>query len=185
MRAGPRRSRHLVVLAAVSLLVAPSVGATTYSVGPSGSDDFASIQPALDVAVAGDTINVHEKPTPYFEKITFPASGNAIDGHITLQAAAGESPVIDGTAVPGDNIVLIDSRSYVKLVGFEIRNNLGVNDGSGVRILGAGSHIEIRDNRIHDIRGQHAMGITVYATRRPAHLEPDHRRQRDLRLRPG
>src|SRR6185369_5336514 len=61
-------------------------------------------------------------------------------------------------------MVLIDSRSYVKLVGFEIRNNLGVNDGSGVRILGSGSHIEIRDNEIHDIRGDDAMGITVYGT---------------------
>ncbi len=61
-------------------------------------------------------------------------------------------------------MMLIETRSYVKVVGFEIQNNVGVNDGSGVRILGAGSHLEIRDNTIHDMRGQNAMGITVYAT---------------------
>jgi hypothetical protein len=33
-----------------------------------------------------------------------------------------------------------------------------------VRILGAGSHIEVRNNVIHRILGQDAMGITVYGT---------------------
>jgi cysteine-rich repeat protein/parallel beta-helix repeat protein len=61
-------------------------------------------------------------------------------------------------------MIRIDSKSHVAVVGLEIRNNLDVNDGSGVRVLGAGSAIEIRDNVIHEIRGQHAMGITVYAT---------------------
>ncbi len=52
----------------------------------------------------------------------------------------------------------------MKVVGFEIRNDLGVSDGSGVRVLGSGSHIEIRDNHIHDVRGANAMGMTVYGT---------------------
>ena len=153
--------------------------ATTYTV----PDDFATIQAALDAALAGDTVQVRQQATPYLEKIAFPRSGNAVDGFITLQAFPGDQPVLDGTGVAGDNMVLIDSRSYVKLVGFEIRNNLGVNDGSGVRILGSGSHIEIRDNEIHDIRGDDAMGITVYGTGGDADLRPDHRRQRDPRLR--
>jgi cysteine-rich repeat protein len=138
--------------------------ATVYTVAESGGD-FIVIQDALDVAVAGDTVQVHEKPTPYFERLVFPASGSMGGGFITLQAAAGEQPVLDGTGVPGDEfMILIDSKSWVKVIGFEIQNNLGVGDGSGVRVLGAGSHIEIRNNRIHDMRGQNAMGITVYAT---------------------
>jgi cysteine-rich repeat protein len=126
-------------------------------------DDVATIQAGLDAAQAGDTVRVRDG-APYAEKVVFPRSGNAIDGPITLEAFPGDQPVIDGTGVPGENLVLIDNRSYVRLVGFELRNNLGVSDGSGVRVLGAGSHVEIRDNVIHDIRGSDAMGITVYGT---------------------
>jgi cysteine-rich repeat protein len=166
-RSTPRRTRRhpraLWAFTLLALLRTATSAAATYTVAASGGD-FLSIQAALNVAVAGDAVLVREKPTPYFEKLVFPASGDAGDGYITLQAAPGEHPVLDGTGVPGADMVRIDSRSYVKLIGFEIQNDLGVDDGSGVRVLGAGSHIEIRDNRIHDIRGHDAMGITVYGT---------------------
>ncbi len=125
---------------------------------------FTTIQAALDAAGPGDTVEVCEAGGPYFEKITFPASGSLVGGFISLRACAGERPVLDGTAVAGSDMVRIENRSFVRIEGFEIRNNLGVNDGSGVRVIGAGSHIEILDNQIHDMRGQHAMGITVYGT---------------------
>lgn len=157
-----KRSSSLVV-AILILVAARTAPAAILTVAPSGGD-FATIQSALDAAVAGDTIRVHEAPTPYFEKIVFPRSGNASDGFISLEAAPGERPVIDGTGVAGANMVLIESRSYVRVQGFEIRNNRKVNDGSGIRVVGAGSHIELLDNEIHEIRGRHAMGITVYGT---------------------
>jgi cysteine-rich repeat protein len=159
------RCSSFALLLGIVLAWAPRpAAATVYSVAASGGD-FTIIQDALDVAVAGDVVEVHEKLTPYFERLVFPRSGSAGGGFITLQAAPGEQPVLDGTGVAGEqSMILIDSRSYLKVVGFEIQNNLGVTDGSGVRILGAGSHLEIRANRIHDMRGQHAMGITVYAT---------------------
>ncbi len=168
MRAAPPcPSVRIPAILAMALLVglAPRPAlATVYSVAESGGD-FTVIQDALDVALAGDTVLVHEKLGPYFERLVFPRSGSAGGGYITLQAAAGEQPVLDGTGVPGDqSMILIESRSYLKVIGLEIQNNLGVTDGSGVRILGAGTHLEIRDNRIHDMRGQNAMGITVYAT---------------------
>jgi Right handed beta helix region len=145
------------------LLAVRAAGPTVYTVAQSGGD-FATIQAGLDVAVAGDVVRVRQKPTPYFDKLVFPRSGSAGGGYITLEALPGEEPVVDGTGVGGDNMVLIDSRSYVKVIGLELQNNPGVTDGSGVRILGSGSHIEVRDNRIHDMRGSNAMGITVYAT---------------------
>jgi cysteine-rich repeat protein len=116
------------------------------------------------VAVAGDTVLVREKATPYFEKLVFPRSGDATAGFISLEAQPGERPVLDGTGVPGAHMVAITNRSWVRLRGFEIQNHTGVSDGSGVRIEGAGTHIEILDNEIHDIRGSDAMGITVYGT---------------------
>ena len=165
MRAVAPAPALALLLASMLLTAAPRpAGATVHSVAESGGD-FTVIQDALDAAVAGDTVVVHEKLGPYFERLVFPRSGNAGSGFITLEAAAGEQPVLDGTGVPGDqSMILIESKSWLKIVGFEIQNNVGVTDGSGIRIVGAGSHLEVRDNRIHDMRGQNAMGITVYAT---------------------
>src|SRR5689334_2705987 len=92
--------------------------AATYDVAANGGD-FTAIQPALNVAVAGDTIVVHEQPTPYYEKLVFPRSGDASNGYITLTAAPGEHPVLDGTGVAGEDMILIDTQSWVKIVGFE------------------------------------------------------------------
>jgi cysteine-rich repeat protein len=153
--------RPCVVVLAVA--VACSAQAATLVVAESGGD-FTAIQAALEVADAGDTVQVREKATPWFEKLVLPRSGNATDGFITLEAFPGESPILDGTGVPGENMILIEGRSWIRVRGFEIRNNLGVSDGSGIRITGSGTHVELTDNEIHDIRGSDAMGITVYGT---------------------
>jgi cysteine-rich repeat protein/parallel beta-helix repeat protein len=137
-----------------------SAASCTVPIGP-----CPTIQAALNQAVAGDTISVNTGT--YSEKITFP-SGGTPGNPITLRATPGHHPVLDGTGVSGSNMILIDGtaspKSYIVVRGFEIRNNLNVSDGSGVRILGAGTAIEIRDNEIHNITGDHAMGITVYAS---------------------
>jgi cysteine-rich repeat protein/parallel beta-helix repeat protein len=150
------------------LIVAATLGLGLWRAAPSHAvtivvpDDAASIQVALNAAQAGDTVQVRQGV--YAEKVSFPRSGDATNGFITLTAFPGDAPIIDGTGVSGANLVLIEDRSYLKVIGFELRNNLNVHDGSGVRILGAGTHLEIRDNRIHDVRGNDAMGITVYGT---------------------
>ena len=155
---------QVLYVGVLSLVFAESAVAKTWTVAGAGAD-FATIQAALDVAQAGDVVLVHEKESPYFEKIRFPRSGDAEAGYISLEAAIGETPILDGTGVSGANMVLIEDRSWVRIRGFEIRNNLGVNDGSGVRVVGAGEAIRILDNEIHEIRGSHAMAITVYGTR--------------------
>ena len=154
--------RVVAFVLAVAWLVPGPGHAAVLVVAPTGGD-FTAIQPALDAAQPGDVVRVRQAPTPYFEKLTFPRSGNP-GAPIRLEAWPGEQPVVDGTGVAGADLILIADRSWIEVVGFELRNNLGVNDGSGIRVLGAGSHIELRQNRIHDIRGKNAMGITVYAT---------------------
>ncbi|MBZ0113182.1 MAG: right-handed parallel beta-helix repeat-containing protein [Thermoanaerobaculia bacterium] len=123
--------------------------------------DSGTIQGALDAAQPGDVVEV--ATGTYFEKVVFPRSGT-LGQPIVLRAGDGAQVVLDGTGVGGENMVLIESRSHVQLIGFEIRNNLAVTDGSGVRIVGAASGVEIRNNSIHEIRGENAMGITVYGT---------------------
>ncbi|HVM95012.1 MAG TPA: choice-of-anchor Q domain-containing protein [Candidatus Acidoferrales bacterium] len=156
------RARGAVAVLAVVLVswFADRAGAASCTVPTDAG--CTTIQSALNQALAGDTINV--SPGVYFEKVSFPNSGSSGGGYITLQGAPGHAAILDGTNVAGSDMILVDTRSYIRISGFEIRNNLKVNDGSGVRVLGSGSHIEIRDNLIHDMRGKSAMGITVYGT---------------------
>jgi cysteine-rich repeat protein/parallel beta-helix repeat protein len=152
------------LLAGVLLLAAPRTADAVSCTVPT-SPGCATIQAAIDQAAPGDTITVREKDpdnTPYFEKVTITTSG------IRLVADAGHEPILDGTGAAGAHMILIDGSSTpvddVVIEGFEIRNNLGVSDGSGIRILGAGDGIAILGNEIHHVTGSDAMGITVYAT---------------------
>lgn len=158
-------TRSLAGLLVTLLVLAwrPDAAAGAVYVVAGSGGDFTAIQPALDAAMPGDTVRVRQQAAPYAEKLVFPRSG-APGAFITLEAWPGEQPVVDGTGVPGDHLVLIESRSWVRVMGLELRNNLGLNDGSGIRITGAAAHVELRGNRIHDIRGRNAMGITVYGT---------------------
>jgi len=83
-KTGTQRVSQRVLGAAFAIVVlvaAARASAATYIV----PDDFATIQAALNTAVAGDTIQVRQQATPCFE--AFP----------------GDSPIIDGTGVSGSN----------------------------------------------------------------------------------
>lgn len=149
----------MIRLVALLLLVGPA-HAAVFTVAPSGGD-FTQVQAALDIAQPGDTVQV--RTGVYAEKVTLPRSGTP-GTPIVLRAYPGETPVLDGTGVAGDSMVLIESRSWVQVIGLTLRNNLGLADGSGIRIVGSGAHVELRDNRISAMRGTNAMGITVYGT---------------------
>ena len=153
-----RRAVPLLVVVLVS-----TARAATYTLATAGGD-FTSIQAALNTTVAGDTVQVRDTGSPWFEKVAFSRSGNAVDGPIVLTAYPGEHPILDGTGVPGDDMVHIEDRSWITVSGLELRNNLGLHGGSGIRVLGAGSHVTLRDNVIHYMRGANAMAITVFAT---------------------
>jgi hypothetical protein len=123
-------------VAVAVLLLATVAHATTYTVAPSGGD-FTQIQTALDVAIAGDTVVVRQGPSPYFETLVFPRSGDDVAGFITLTAFPGERPVLDATGVADADVIRLEDRSWVRVIGFEIRNLLDVRDGSGIRVVHA------------------------------------------------
>lgn len=119
-----------------------------------------TLQFAANVAPPGSTVLV--LPGTYNEKVTVNVSGSAAAGFITFQAAS--NVVVSGAGIIGSNLFYLRDRSWVRIIGFELRDNLAVTNGSGIRLEGAGDHLEVRDCRIHEIRGADAMGITVYGT---------------------
>jgi hypothetical protein len=173
----------LVIISSIFLLAKPlsqaslftgsgiePAAASTYYVSPNGNDSnpgtesqpWKTIQKACDTLTAESTVYV--KAGQYNEKITVNVSGTASGGYITIRNYESDKVVIDGTGVSGDNIIYIENKDYIKIIGFEICNNTGVSDGSGIRIEGSGEHIELKNNKIYEIRGSDAMGITVYGT---------------------
>ncbi len=155
-----------------ALLLLAKSPAATYTVAPGGLDANAgtaaspwkTIQKAANTLKAGDTVLV--SPGVYKERVKINVSGSAAGGFVTFQAnGTPGTVVIDGQGVAGSgDMISVTNKSYLRICGFEIRNNLNVDDKSGIRVTGSGDHIEIRNNRISEIRGTHAMGITVYGT---------------------
>lgn len=158
LRLRSNRSLDFALFALLFALAGGSADAEVLSVGGAGTGaNFTRIQDALEAARAGDTIEVREKPVPYFERLDFPRSGNEVDGPITLRAASGQSPVLDGTGLAKNRpMIEIDSKSFIRIIGLEIQNN---RDGFGIEGYGKGSHIELRNNHIHHMRGVEAGGI--------------------------
>jgi len=128
--------------------------------GTDAAHPWRHIQKAFDAATPGSTVTV--LPGRYTEKPVVNVSGNATDGFITFQAQG--KVIISGKGVAGPNVVFIANRNYVRMAGFDIRDNLKVSDGSGIRVTESADHIELVNNRIHHITGVNAMGITVYGT---------------------
>lgn len=137
-----------------------------------------TIQHAADTLAPGDTVYV--RGGIYHERVRITRSG-ANGNFITFAAYANETPVIDGTGIRvksgWDPLVRIQDASYIRFEGFEIRNfkTRRVNRVPiGILIWGAGEYIEIRRNRVHDIKtnyrgveGGDAHGIAAYGTRAP------------------
>jgi|GEM_PF-735860 len=158
------------------ILIAPTFAMTQTNslfVSTSGNDNYPgteilplkTVQRALTNASAGTTIFVKEGV--YNEKVTVVNSGNANDGYITLRNYGTDSPILDGTGKTGEQMILIENKSFVKIIGLQIRNNLNQTFGSGIWIKGSGIHIEIRNNKINDMKATtngDAMAISVYGT---------------------
>lgn len=164
----------IFVLSGFRLSAATRYVAVTGSAGGEGTSPAQpwSLAMACNSAAPGDLILV--QPGVYNGKYEIRVSGTE-SAPITFRAdGALGSVVIDGTGVAGanDGLLFIRASNSKPLAqdliveGFELRNFIGVNDASGIRLLctGSGRIQRIRFNRcyVHDIRGTNAMGITVY-----------------------
>ncbi|WP_051709699.1 DUF1565 domain-containing protein [Andreprevotia chitinilytica] len=154
--------------------------ATTGNDTDTGAADhpWKTIQHAANVVQAGDTVYVHAGV--YNETVTVPTSGSASAGYITFRNVPGEAVVLDGSglAVSGgvQGLFSLVSRSYVRVIGFELRNYSasGSDIPVGIFVSGAGNHIELRNNHVHHIATTttpgNAYGIVIYGNQAPAGL---------------
>jgi parallel beta-helix repeat protein len=161
--------------------------ATMYYVSKSGNNSnpgtlskpFLTIQYGLNKATrAGDTVFV--ETGTYNEAISFPASGSASGGYITLQNYPGALPSINGSGLSATMLVNTNSQSYVKLIGFDIQNLYSLkHDGGGVFVYGSGTNINIENNTIHHFNylskgsdsARNGRGIAVWGTSSTAELK--------------
>jgi hypothetical protein len=149
---------------------------STYYVATTGNNTnngsfatpFKTIQYAVNKAVAGDLVYV--MTGTYNEKVKFSKSGTS-GSYITLSALSGNTPVIDGsspsvlTPSSREGLISIINQSYIKIIGFEIRNfsGSGSNTPVGIYIEGQSHFIEITNNKVHDINGTGgAHGIATF-----------------------
>jgi parallel beta-helix repeat protein len=108
----------------------------------------------------------------YREQVEFKASGGAAGGYITLQAYPGETPILSApSGTYNDWIsVYVENRSYIKIVGLTIANIHYTSGGwqkcltrAGIKVKAKdNSHIEIRDNHIHELRGPGSPSMNSY-----------------------
>ncbi len=145
----------------------------TFFVATNGNDanpgteilPWKTLQRACSIASPGVTILL--KAGIYNEKVTMNVSGNATEGFITFKNYENDIVKIDGTGKNGDQLLLIQNKNYIRIVGLEFQNNLNQSFGTGIWIQGAGRNIEIRNCTFHDMRASSsgdAMAISVYGT---------------------
>lgn len=173
-------------LAAAATVAAPG----NYYVALDGADSNAGTidRPwrtiARAVRAAGPGVNVYVRAGVYRERVRIGASGVS-GAYFTVQSYPYETAVLDGTGLtpPTDGstsgMLSVTDASFVKVSGFEIRNYSTTSASAvpaGIVVSGAGSNIEIRNNRVHHIRTLvgsamgNAFGIAVYGSRAPASI---------------
>ena len=120
----------------VTLFSALDLSATQLHVG--ANQPYSSVRTALEKAVTGDTVFVHEG--------TYTEGNLPIDKSLTVIGIG--YPVLDGQ----HNCEIITvTASGVTIRGFEIRNSgqLSTLDVAGIKVLSA-DHVVIEDNRLRD-----------------------------------
>jgi hypothetical protein len=119
---------------------------------------FRTIQAALDAAQPGDVVLVSEGT--YFERPSFPRSGEE-SAWITLRAAPGAKAVLDGRGGVARHILDIDNQAYIRVIGLELTQNVGVRECACIHVGGLSHDIQIVSNVVHETRGTRVSGILV------------------------
>ena len=139
--------RSLAALGVI-LLLATGAGAATWSVERDGSGDFATIQPALDAAVAGDTILIG--PGEYTEAIAIRPPGWADD----IQSYAD---------VRCDDLTIIGAGAEITVIGPPTYEANAEGDPAGLS-YGGGRALTISDLGIRNCYAMFVVG-TVFMDR--------------------
>ncbi|MCB1088366.1 MAG: right-handed parallel beta-helix repeat-containing protein, partial [Verrucomicrobiae bacterium] len=133
------------------------------SASGSSSAPWLTIQHAVDSTGAGDVVKVHTGI--YEEKVRFIATGGTSAHPLIIEAADGESPVIDGTNLSptfsATALVEFYQASDIVFRGFELRNFRTTSQSqtpSAIFMSGDCVGLTIENNRIHDIETLHANG---------------------------
>ncbi|HLG00984.1 MAG TPA: right-handed parallel beta-helix repeat-containing protein [Acidimicrobiia bacterium] len=154
----------LTIAAAVAVptAVLPRAQATTVLVvRQDGSADFTAIQDAIDAASPGDTVEIADSAT-YLENVIVYRNGTGQTLHgLTLRAASGAAPVVDGGwngvdpgggcsgPVEDGSTIKVYQADDVTIEGLEVVNARGGVDQSGVAIMQTVDRLTLRDNVIH------------------------------------
>lgn len=143
--------------------------ANIYYVAPTGSntnsgsinDPFKTIQKGVSALTAGDTLLIRAGTYP--EKVTIENSGLSM-GIITIKNYPGEKVIISGINTAGANLS-IENKSYIRIEGLEVCNNSGNDTPMGISIEGAGTNLQIINNKVYGITSNsNAHGIAIYGT---------------------
>jgi parallel beta-helix repeat protein len=131
----------------------------------SAAAPFATIQHALDVLGSGQ---ISVGPGTYHERLVIPAGPRDASTPLLLSARPGATVTSAGaTGTPTDDLIYLEGASFVRIDGFTLIGGDPVSDASGIRVYGSGEQIALVNNDISGLRGESAMGITIYGTDGP------------------
>jgi hypothetical protein len=144
--------------------------------GATGEEDdpLGTLSAAMSRAMAGDTVVL--RGGRYAEALEFVRSGEP-GRPITVRAACGEQPVLDGAGLGVEGLVMIRSRAHLVVEGLTLKGLTASRASvtpAGVWVRGESKEITIRGNTITGIRAYRdgedsgAHGIAVYGTARGA-----------------
>jgi parallel beta-helix repeat protein len=128
----------------------------------SAAEPFASVQHALEVVASGEIV---VRAGTYREHLVIPPASRGPDRVLALTGERGAVLTSDGAA-PGryPDLIYLEGVEYVRITGFTLVGGAPVQDASGIRIFGSGAQLAILQNEISGLRGESAMGITVYGS---------------------
>jgi len=165
-------SKTIIVVALMGLLVLPAAYSKTLIVKPDGSEDYQSIQAAIDAATTGDTVYV--KPGTYEEHIDF-KSGITLEGagrDVTIIYYSGDNSVLTAESVTSGTIdgFSFEHRGHhrqcaVRLItsSLTLSNNIIASAPADGIVLSGEGNIIIENNILH---GNGNSGIWAYGQAR-------------------
>ena len=129
--------RFLIIYIPLCIIFVLPLSALTRSVAQDGSQDYTSIQSAINDCNNGDTVMVY--PGRYFENVVF---GGKIITLCSLEAATGDSSFISTTIIDGNNanpcVRFVNEEQGVTLRGLTLEHGIGHLAGANDERYGGG-----------------------------------------------